>query len=64
MTTFLHADRPTVQTEPDLFTAAERQRFRALPLPARRLMRQHGLPRATALVIAESAGFHMAESGR
>ncbi|WP_289296357.1 hypothetical protein [uncultured Reyranella sp.] len=64
MSTFLHAARRTVQMEPDLFAAAERQRVRALPLSARRLVQRHGLPAATAVIIAESAGFQMAESGR
>ena len=42
-----------------LFAAAERSRIRALPLPARRLARRLGLPSATALALAEAAGFLM-----
>ena len=40
-----------------LFEAAERARVRALPLAARRLARRHGLPSATARMIAHAAGF-------
>jgi hypothetical protein len=40
-----------------LFEAAERARVRALPLAARRLARRHGLPSATATMIAQAAGF-------
>lgn len=42
-----------------LLHAAERARFRALPFPAKRLVRRHGLTPATALVVAELAGFSM-----
>jgi hypothetical protein len=38
-----------------LFAAAERARIRTLPLAARRLARRHGLPAATAIIIAELA---------
>lgn len=40
-----------------LFEAAERAHVRALPLAARRLARRHGLPSATAGMIAHAAGF-------
>jgi hypothetical protein len=40
-----------------LFEAAERARVRALPLAARRIARRHGLPSATATMIAHAAGF-------
>jgi len=42
-----------------LFAAADCQRVRALPLPARRLARRLNLPPATAKVVAELAGFAM-----
>ena len=45
-----------------LFEAAERERVRALPLAARRLARRHGLPSATATMLAHAAGF--VEGGR
>jgi hypothetical protein len=45
-----------------LFEAAERARVRALPLAARRIARRHGLPSATATIIAHAAGF--TEGGR
>jgi hypothetical protein len=38
-----------------LFCWAERQRIRALPLPARRIAIQLGLPPATARTVAELA---------
>lgn len=41
-----------------LFDHAERVRVRALPLPARRLVRRYGLTPATALAVACAAGFH------
>jgi hypothetical protein len=40
-----------------LFGAAERACVRALPLAARRLARRHGLPSATARMLAHAAGF-------
>lgn len=36
----------------------DRARVRALPLPARRLASKLGLPPATALAVANAAGFH------
>lgn len=39
----------------------DRNRFRALPLPARRLARLYGLSPATALAIACAAGFRCGE---
>lgn len=44
-----------------LFTAAERLRIRSLPLPARRLARRLGMPPATALAVAEAAGFRLGQ---
>jgi hypothetical protein len=40
-----------------LFDHAERARIRALPLPARRLARRFGLIPATAIAVAQAAGF-------
>lgn len=48
-----------------LFSAADRARVRALPLPARRLACRLGMPPSTALLIAEAAGFRLGlEVGR
>lgn len=44
-----------------LFAAAERSRVRALPLPARQLARRLGMPPATALAVAEAAGFRLGQ---
>lgn len=60
----LHARRRPVQTGPDLFAAADRQRVRTLPLSARRLVRRHGMSAATALIVAEAAGFRLGEMSR
>ena len=40
-----------------LLDQIDRNRFRALPLPARRIARLYGLDPATALAIACAAGF-------
>ena len=42
-----------------LFKHAERVRVRSLPIAAKHLARRHGLTPATALVVAELAGFSM-----
>ena len=40
-----------------LFKHAEKVRVRSLPIAAKHLARRHGLTPATALVVAEAAGF-------
>ena len=40
-----------------LFDHAENARIRALPLPARRLARRFGFLPATAMAVAQAAGF-------
>lgn len=42
-----------------LFKHAEKVRVRSLPIAAKHLARRHGLTPATALVVAELAGFRM-----
>ena len=41
-----------------LLAYGEHARICALPLPARRLARRHGLPPSTALAVANAAGFN------
>lgn len=55
----VHAKSPNLNIAAPLplFAAAERLRVRALPLPARRLARRLGMSSATALAVAEAAGF-------
>jgi hypothetical protein len=52
---------PTLQNHPLPFKSAptDRERVRVMPWPAKRLARRHGLRPATALVVAELAGFAM-----
>lgn len=52
----LHHNRRVVSLP--LFDHIERARVRALPLPARRLVKLYGFTPATALAVACAAGFH------
>ena len=45
-----------------LFKHAEKVRVRSLPVAAKHLARRHGLTPATALVVAEAAGFFIGEA--
>ena len=59
----VHAKSPNLKIAAPLplFAVAELSRVRALPLPARRLARRLGMPSATALAVAEAAGFFLGQ---
>ena len=54
-----HLHRRNTINDLPLWQAADRNRIRALPLPARRLVARLGMPASTAATIAEMAGFYM-----